>query len=214
MNLLRKEFKLAVHPTVFIFMSLSTMLLIPNYIYYVVFFYTCLGLFFTCLSGRENKDILYMLMLPVKKSDVVKARCMFIIAVELLQIACSIPFAIIRSSLIPGVNAAGMDANLALYGLIFIMFGLFNISFLTNYYRNTSKVGGAFVIACTVITIYIVIAETAVHAIPVIRDKVDTQRMEFFPIKLAILILGIVLYIILSICSFYRSKAIFDKQDY
>lgn len=214
MKLLQKEFKLAVHPTVFIFMNLSTMLLIPNYIYYVAFFYTCLGLFFTCLSGRENKDILYMLLLPVKKSDIVKARCLSIVAVELLQIACSIPFAIIRARLIPGANLAGIDANMALYGLIFLMFGLFNVSFLTNYYRDTGKVGRAFVIACTVITIYIGIVETAVHAIPFVGDTLDTPGMEFMEIKAGVLIVGIILYSVLSIWSFYRCADIFDRQDY
>ena len=214
MDLLRKEFKLAVHPTVFIFMSLSMMLLIPNYIYYVVFFYTCLGIFFTCLSGRENKDILYMLMLPIRKSDIVKARFLFIIVIEVLQIVISIPFAIIRNTIIPGTNVAGMDANVAFYGLVFILFGLFNVSFLTNYYRDTNKVGRAFVLSSTVITIYICIVEATVHAIPFVKNKIDTVGMEFMSIKVAILFIGIVVYAILNIWAFRQSVKIFNKQDY
>ena len=57
LNLLRKELRLAVHPTSWIFLGLSLMLLIPSYPYYVAFFYTGLGIFFTCLSARENQDI-------------------------------------------------------------------------------------------------------------------------------------------------------------
>ena len=45
-NLLLKEYRLAMHPTVLIFLALSAMLLIPSYPYYVVFFYTALGVFF------------------------------------------------------------------------------------------------------------------------------------------------------------------------
>ena len=56
-NLLLKEWRLALHPAALLFLCLSSMLLIPSYPYFVIFFYTCLGLFFICLSGRENKDI-------------------------------------------------------------------------------------------------------------------------------------------------------------
>ena len=57
-NLLRKELVLALHPTAPLFLALSAMLLIPNYPYLVAFFYTGLGVFFTCLNGRENDDVL------------------------------------------------------------------------------------------------------------------------------------------------------------
>ena len=56
-NLMRKELLLAMHPASVLFLLLSAMLLIPNYPYYVICFYTCLGTFFICLTGRENRDI-------------------------------------------------------------------------------------------------------------------------------------------------------------
>ena len=37
-KLLIKDFRLAMHPTVFLFWLLSSMLIIPNYPYYVVLF--------------------------------------------------------------------------------------------------------------------------------------------------------------------------------
>ena len=58
-NLLRHELKLVVHPTNWIFLALSAMLLIPNYPYYVVFFYGCLGFLFTFTDARENQDLLF-----------------------------------------------------------------------------------------------------------------------------------------------------------
>ena len=60
-QLLYKEWRLAMHPTALLFLGLSLMLLIPNYPYYVTFFYTTLGIFFICVNGRENRDITYML---------------------------------------------------------------------------------------------------------------------------------------------------------
>ena len=50
-NLVYKEFRLAAHPTNYVFLSFAFMLLIPNYPYLVSFFYTTLGIFFMCLSS-------------------------------------------------------------------------------------------------------------------------------------------------------------------
>ena len=70
-KLLKKELALAMHPTAPIFLALSVLLIIPNYPYYVTFFYTSLAIFFTCLNGRENNDVYYTLLLPVPKRSVV-----------------------------------------------------------------------------------------------------------------------------------------------
>ena len=50
-ELLLKELKLAMHPAAIMFIALSALLIIPNYPYYVTYFYTSLGIFFICLSG-------------------------------------------------------------------------------------------------------------------------------------------------------------------
>ena len=86
LRLLQKEIRLAMHPTVPIFLLLSAMLLIPNYPYYVAFFYTGLGVFFTCMNGREQHDIAYTLLLPVCKRDVVRARRLLDTLLELLKL--------------------------------------------------------------------------------------------------------------------------------
>lgn len=54
-ELLKKEISLVLHPTNWLFLALSALVLVPNYPYYVTFFYTGLGIFFLCLSGRENQ---------------------------------------------------------------------------------------------------------------------------------------------------------------
>ncbi|MDD4596245.1 MAG: hypothetical protein PHQ30_06030, partial [Candidatus Izemoplasmatales bacterium] len=68
-NLLYKEFKLATHPTTYLFLSLGLMLLIPSYPGYVSFFYVSLSIFFIFLSGRENRDVFFTVSLPIRKTD-------------------------------------------------------------------------------------------------------------------------------------------------
>ena len=65
MTLFKKEWKLVMMPVPLLFLLLSGLVLIPNYPYYVTFFYTTLGIFLMMQSARENRDLYYMALLPV-----------------------------------------------------------------------------------------------------------------------------------------------------
>lgn len=212
-NLLYKEFKLAMHPTSLIFLSLSAMMLIPNYPYYVTFFYTSLGIFFMCLSGRENNDIFYTMMLPVRKKDIVKSRFLFVVVIQLAQVLTAIPFAYIRSLYdLPG-NQVGIDANTAFFGLSFLMMGLFNLVFFTNYYKNTDKVGAAFGWGSLVMTVFMIIAETSVHIVPFMKNYLDTKDPNFIEYKLMVLVVGILVYSVLTLVAYKNSVRSFEALD-
>jgi hypothetical protein len=212
-NLLKKEFLLAMHPTVPIFLLLSAMLLIPNYPYYVVFFYTGLAVFFTCLSGRENHDLAYTIQLPVAKRDVVRGRFVFVLLIEDAQMLIAIPFAILRQSLpLPG-NTVGMDANISLFAFSLVLLGLFNRIFFTRYYRNVQQVGKAFVVASAVVFLYIAAVEVCAHAVPFVRDRLDTPDPQFLPEKLIALAVGLIVFGLLTEFSYKKSVFLFERQD-
>lgn len=213
-KLLKKDFTLAMHPTCIMFILLSTMLLIPNYPYYVVFFYTGLGIYFTCLLGRENNDIVYSMTLPVAKKDIVKARFEMIVILELIQIIVAVPFALLRQSFthIPP-NQVGMDANIALFGLSFIMLGIFNYIFLVKYYKNVMNVGKSFLYSSIGVFLYIAITETLCHIIPFFRDKLDTPDTMYIKEKLIVLAVGIIAYAVITLLTYKKSVKIFDKLD-
>lgn len=212
-NMLYKEFKLAMHPTSVIFLGLSALIIIPNYPYYVTFFYTALAVFFTCLSGRENNDIFYTMTLPIRKRDIVKSRFLHVILLELAQVIIAIPFAIIRSTYnLPG-NLVGMDANTAFFGLSFLMLGLFNYVFFTKYYKNPDKVGKSFMFGSMAIALYIIIAEAGVHTIPFMKNVLDTKDPNFLSYKIVVLFAGIVLYLILTLFAYLKSARSFEALD-
>jgi hypothetical protein len=212
-NLLKKEFKLSMHPTVPLFLFLSSLLIIPNYPYLVTFFYTTLGIFFTCLSGREDNDVFYTLTLPVRKKDIVRTRFIFVVMVETAQIICAIPFAIIRQKLpLPG-NQVGIDANIALFGSALIMLGIFNLIFFSIYYKDVTKVGKAFGWSSIGISIYIIVAETCDHVVPFIRDRLDTKDPEFLYEKLVVLSVGIIIYIAMTSLAYMKSVRSFESLD-
>ena len=98
-TLLYKQFRLVCHPMTLIFCLFGIMVLIPNYPYTVIFFYVMLGLFFTFLNIREQKDIYYSALLPVPKRDTVKAGCAFVVIIEVLSLVVLIPCSLLERTI-------------------------------------------------------------------------------------------------------------------
>lgn len=165
-NLIYKELMLAMHPAAILFLCLSSMLMIPSYPYFIIFFYTCLGVFFICMSGRENKDIYYTMLLPAEKRGIVAARFLLVVLIELLQFAAAVPFALLRSAVYSGPNEAGMNVNPAFFGFAFLMLGLFNLVFFTKYYKNPNKVGVPFLLGCIAFSVCMLLVEASRFAVP------------------------------------------------
>ena len=213
-NLLYKELRLALQAPAVLFLLLSAMLIIPNYPYYVTFFYTALGIFFCCQLGRENNDVYYTLSLPVRKRDAVTARFLLAALLEAAQLLLAVPFAFLRQSFSSlGGNAVGMDANVALFGLSLVMLGLFNLTFFPAYYKDPRKVGIPFVKGSAVVLVFIVAAEACAHAVPFFRDKLDTVHGAFLPEKLVVLAVGLVLWALLTLLAWKKSVKRFETLD-
>ncbi|MBS1306278.1 MAG: ABC-2 transporter permease [Christensenellaceae bacterium] len=212
-ELLKKEISLVLHPTNWLFLALSALVLVPNYPYYVTFFYTGLGIFFLCLSGRENKDLEYTVALPVEKRDVVRARILVALLLEAAQMLLVGLFVAVSQSALKQKNLVGMDANLSLLGLSLPMLGLFNAVFFGLYFKNLVKVGKAFGIASIAIAAYMVAAETCAHALPFVRDVLDTPDPQHLTAKLVTLFLGLAAFVALTVITLKKSEKNFEKQD-
>lgn len=214
-DLLYKEFKLAMHPTVYIFLGMGAMLLIPSYPYYVAFIYTCLAIFFIFLSGRENKDVLFTVALPVNKRDTVKARCYSIAMIEVTQMIVSIPFAIIGHKINPNPlgNLVGIEANVAFYGFVCIMFALFNAIYIPKFYKTAYNAGVPLLVAGIAITVYIVAVEVAVQKVPFLKSHLDTFASKMMARQLTVLIGGMVIFGLCLVLAYRKAARNFEKID-
>ena len=212
-NLVYKELRLGIHPTMCIFLAMPLLMLAPNYPYYVVFMYTCLAIYFTFLIGREQNDIFYTAALPIKKTDVVKGRFATVILFELASVLISVPFAVISAKVNPnGGNAAGIEPNLAFYGLALIMLGGFNIIFIPEFYRTARKLFRPMLYASVFIFVYIGAAETAAQYYPSpVSEFLD--RAGIFPEHLPVLAAGIIIYAVLTFLAYKISAKRFERVD-
>ena len=146
-KLIFKELRLAAHPTLFAFMLLGALIIIPSYPYSIVFMFGCLGPFISFYYARETNDAFYTATLPLQKRDVVKGKCLMVMISQIGMLLISVPFAILRLYILPDGNPLGMEANILFYGFGLLYFGLFNLIFLISYYKTAYKVGKAFIAA-------------------------------------------------------------------
>lgn len=210
--LLYKQFRLVCHPMTLIFCLFGIMVLIPNYPYTVIFFYVMLGLFFTFLNIREQKDIYYSALLPVPKRDTVKAGCAFVVIIEVLSLVVLIPCSLLAVHLQPGKdNLVGLDPNLALLAAGFLLYAVFNGVFLPSFYANGYKVGMAFINAVIPTTLAMGALEALPHfpALTWLDDLDAATQVRLLPVLIA----SVLLYAGGMALTFRASARRYEKVD-
>ena len=213
-ELLYKEFKLATHPTLYIFLLLSSMVLIPSYPYYVAFMYMCLAMYFTFLQGRETNDLFFTAMLPVRKKDVVTARVVMVCLFQLAMLFLSLPFAVLSVKINPnGYNAAGIELNAAFYGLVFLMFGGYNLCFLPGFYKTGRKLGKPLLLGVTFLILFVFAAESAAQYIPSPVSAYLDVPGPAFSTQWPVLALGVLCWVGLTVLAWQLSVRRFERLD-
>ena len=178
--LLSKEFKLCVHPALFIYLALILMLLIPNYPYLVSCFFVCNGIFFCFQNACENGDAMYTAMLPVSKAQAVKARIWFVViiqAIDLVLMAGMCAFAIVA---MPETNGGGTDHGLSLLAFVLVLFAIFNSIYLPSFYKTGYKAGAAFLKSAIGVWIWIILSDGMMIASNAVMESgVDVAFFRF-----------------------------------
>lgn len=210
-NMLYKEIRLSAHPNLFIFTLLGMLVIVPAYPYGMVFIFGCLGPYITMMYGRETNDIYYTALLPVKKTDIVKTKCLLFVLAQMTQILISLPFAILRVYILPEGNPAGIEANLAYYGFGFIIYAVFNMIFLTTFFKTAYKAGKAFLLAIIPATFCMILMEVLVH-FPKFKWLDSTKAYDLLK-QSPILVIGIVFYTIVMLLTYRVSANRFKKVD-
>ena len=213
MNLLKKEFRLCMHPTAPMMLCLSALILVPAYPYAITCFYMTLAIFFTCLTGRENHDAAYTACLPVSRRDMVRGRMGLACILEGVQLLACLGFVFLRPLTGSTENSAGMDANIAVIAEGLIVFGLFNVLFFPRWYKDITKVGPPFIVAGAAVFLYITLSIVSTYAVPFVRDVLDTPDPEHLTEKLIFLACAGALYAALTLISFRLSVRRFEQVD-
>ncbi|MBP5567702.1 MAG: ABC-2 transporter permease [Treponema sp.] len=142
LNLLKKELILGNTIQTIIWMTCCFgMYFIPSYPTYIGPFYITLCIMMTFALNQSSHDILYTVLLPVRKTDTVKARFLYCGLIEILSLVLAlIPYFLKKAVAFPE-NNAGINLTVAYFGLQLVLYGIFNLIFLGNVYKNPLKPG-------------------------------------------------------------------------
>ena len=214
-KLLGKEIKLASSPLSWLFIAFSLMAFIPGYPILVGAFFICFGIFQSFQNGRENNDILYTVLLPVGKTEAVKAKFRFTVLIQMIAFAISAVITGIRMTLMtqatPYATNPMMNANQAFLAYMLLVFALFNWVFLCGFFRTAYKFGPPFIIFIISSFLLITAAEVA-HHIPGLEFLNDTDTLRN-PVMWLILAAAFVLYALITLISCRVAMKRFELVD-
>ena len=160
LNLIKKEIALCMHPTAFIFLFFAVLVFVPNYPYEVIFFFSCLSIFFCCMMTRENGDIAFSCALPVKKEHIPFAKMLVVFGLQCIILLLVGVIGAIKGAVLPAeqyVNQAGISTNLVLVGNGAILLGTFNLIFFPCYFKKPDKIGVPYITQFSIWHSYILI---------------------------------------------------------
>ena len=213
-KLFYKELKLTANPLSYWFIAFSAMTMIPSYPILVGSFFICLGIFHTYQQIREYDDVTYTVMLPVKKRDIVTAKYLFVLFIELTAFILCTLLTIIRMKILgnaaPYVTNQLMNANMAYLGYTMIVFAVFNSIFLAGFFKTTYKIGKPFFIFCVVSFIIIIMGEI-LHHIPDLESLNNPSNLSM-P-QIVIFAIGIVVFMLCTWLSYQKSIKNFEEID-
>ena len=168
-NLLNKEIRLAASPLSWVFILFAFLTMIPGYIILLGTFFVCLGTFHSYQNARENGDVMYTMLLPVRKSDYVRAKYTFTVMIQMISFALMVILTIIRMTVmghsITYITNEMMNATPFYLGCALLVFMLFNLIFVGGFFKTGYKIGVPYLIFC-IIAFVVMFAGEAVHHFP------------------------------------------------
>ena len=224
--LIYKELKLAMHPICYVFIVLFPfMILIPSYPLGIGFIYvlTCYPiLFLGANKGQQSNDLLYSTLLPVRKKDIVMARILTVIFMQiafilvmtaLYPVARIINNAVAQSAenpseyMIPGL---GLDSYVLLVAIALIGYAIADIIFFPIYYKHGKSIVMSTLFTILGFVVYIGIFTIGLPFIP----GLDILNNLHLGIQFAILGAAILISFALHIIVYKVSAKRLEKVDF
>lgn len=214
-NIILKEMKLSASIIAYLFILFGLMFFLPGYPVLCGAFFTALGIFKSFEYAREANDIVFSVLLPIAKKDVVRGRYYFVCLIELGSLLVMAAAMIVRMTVLSDapiyLNNAMMNANPFALGCAFVVFGLFNWIFAGAFFKTGYKVGRPFVI-------YMIAAFAAITVFEALHHIKGLEFLNAFGtdcigMQLILLLAGVVLWIMMTLVSCRRACMDFEKID-
>ena len=214
-SLLTKEFRLACSPLSWIFLVAAFMTLLPGYPILMGAFFVCFGVFHSFQNAREQNDVLYTVLLPVRKADYVRAKYAFTCCIQLLGFALMAALTALRMTALSGaqpyVDNALMNASPLFLAFALLIFAGFNVCFLGGFFRTCYKLGMPF-LSFGIATLLLIVIGEALHFLPGL-GFFNAPGGARLGLQFALLAAAAAVYALATFLSCRVSMARFEKID-
>ncbi|MDN4067884.1 ABC-2 transporter permease [Paenibacillus vini] len=214
-NLVMKDLKLGVNPMFFLLpVILGALMLIPGWLYFIVILYFC----WITVPGvfgqfKAHNDLMFTSLMPVTKKDIVKARVLVIVIMELLHIVMAMIFGMINIQLYSSLTPFFFGPHLGFWGLCFVMLAVFNVVFIPMYYKTAYKFGSAGIVSIAAAMLFAGVAQWIGIASPVVSDLFTGSGVHNTGLQILILAAGIVILIALTMIAYRIAVKRFLKVE-
>ncbi len=214
-NLLYKEFTLATPLLTFFFLGFAFMTFIPGYPIICGAFFICFGIFQSYQTGREDNDILYSVLLPVSKSEVVKSKYIAAVIIQATAFLMCAIFTVVRMVYLSDAEVYTsnvlMGANPVFLAFVLLIFMAFNMIFIGGFFKTAYSIGKPFILFIVVNFLIIGFAET-LHHLPGL-EWLNALDFSFAGKQTIILLAASAIYIAGTLFSCKVSQRRFEKID-
>lgn len=224
--LIYKELKLAMHPICYMFIFLfPLMVLIPSYPLGIGFIYLLTSypiLFLGANKGQQSNDLLYSTLLPVRKKDIVLARIILVILMQvtfmvimsiLYPLAYFINESIASTSpnpeelVVPGL---GLSSYVLILAIAIIGYAIGDLIYFPIYYKR-----GRSIVLSTLLTIigFVVFIGVFTILLPYLPGLEFLNELELW-IQFIILFVAIIISFLLHLVVYKVSSKSLEKVDF
>ena len=200
---------------VYFFVLFGLMFLLPGYPVLCGAFFLTLGLYQHFRYARECNDLVFSVLLPIAKQDVVKGKFAFSCIIEMCCFALMLVSVLVRMTVFSDSPVyrgnALMNANLFALGMALVLFGVFNLVFISSFFKTGYKIGRPFITYIVICFIIIGVSEV-LHHFPGM-EALNSFEFDHFGLQITTLIAGAICYLGLTIVSYRESCREFERLD-
>ena len=155
------------------------------------------------------------MLLPVSKREVVKAKYITVVLLQMTAFAICTVCTVVRMTYFSDARVytanALMGANLVFLAFVLLIFAIFNVIFVGEFFKTAYGIGKPFVTFIVVNFLIIGLAET-LHHLPGL-DWLNTLDFSCFGEHFLILAVAVIVYVVFTVVSCRVSKSRFEKID-
>ena len=220
--LIYKEFKLAMHPIIYLFVfAFPLMILIPSFPLAVGFIYILSAypiLFLGANKGQQSNDLLFSTLLPVRKKDIVMARIITVAILQftyMLMLCALFPLALLIHNSIPGdkIPGLGLNAFVSVLAIAVVGYSLADLIFFPIYYKHGKSIVMSTLLTLLGFIVYLGIFTIIIAFIPGMEWYKDTLSGELW-IQFIVLGIALLFYVAIHFIVYKVSSKRLEKVDF